>query len=203
MTKSPIASFVLVLAMLGSWAGPPAGAQQGAAAAESQAAPSTMDDMMPPFDPAYLIGQWDIEWTPPDTGLFPSDGYTGVETVSHIDSRFFQIRTELDGEDGTRLTADGMMFYEFTLGGQHLVRYMAYSNGVTILQHGNLGGDLGGFYSYFWETPEFEHDDETFVLTGRNSYTSPRNYRIEHRITVGDNPPLNFGTIWLTKRADP
>ena len=202
MTKSRIVPFVLALAVLGSGSGLPAGAQQGAATAGGQAGPSTMDDMMAPFDPGYLIGQWEIEWTPPDTGLFPSDGYTGVETVSHIDNRFLKIHTELEGEDGTRLTADGMMFYEFALGGQYLVRYMTYSNGVTILQRGNLGGDLGGFYAYFWETPEFEHNEETFVLTGRNSYTSPRNYRIEHQITVGDNPPLNFGTIWLTKRED-
>ena len=46
---------------------------------------------------------------------------------------------------------------------------MVYDAGFTLLQLGPLGGDLGGYYSQFWETPEpFEHNGSQFVIKGRS-----------------------------------
>ena len=48
---------------------------------ETQRGPTSGDEMVPPFDPRYFLGVWEIEWNPPETGLFPPGKWTGTETV--------------------------------------------------------------------------------------------------------------------------
>ena len=116
--------------------------QPGAA----QDGPTTGADMMQPFDPSYLTGVWEVEWVPPDdVGLFPPGPLTGMERVTHIDNRFLKLEVHLQGRDGTAITGEGMIFYEFGLGGQSLVRYVVYDAGFALLQQGPVGGDLGGY----------------------------------------------------------
>ncbi len=168
----------------------------------TQGGPTTGDEMQPAFDPRYYLGEWEIEWTPPDTGLFPSDKYTGTETVTHVNNRYLQVHVEMQGEEGTRITGDGMIFYDYSLGGQNVVRYVVYDAGFSLLQYGNVGGDLGGYYSHFWETPSFEYNDKTFALTGRSYYVSPAAYRVNQQISVDGQEFFNFGVLWMTKNTE-
>ena len=177
----------------------------GVAEAEprQQGGPTSGDEMVPPFDPRYFLGVWEIEWSPPDAGLIPPGTYTGTETITHIDSRYLRVAVSLEGEDGTTITGEGMIFYEFGLGGQSVVRYVVYDAGFALLQSGPVGGDLGGYFSAFWETPQFEHNDHTFVLRGRSFYVSPAAYRVNQEISVDGAEFFNFGVMWLTKQSEP
>ena len=169
--------------------------------AAAQDGPTSGEEMTAPFDPRYYLGVWEVEWSPPDTGLFPPGPLTGTERVTHIDSRFLKVEVYLRSEDGAAITGEGMIFYEFGLGGQSVVRYVVYDAGFAILQSGPVGGDLGGYYSTFWETPAIEHDARTFVLRGRSYYVSPEAYRVSHEISVDEGEFTNAGTMWLRKRA--
>ena len=94
------------------------------------------------------------------------------------------------------------MFYEFALGGQSLVRYIVYDAGFATLMSGSIGGDLGGYYSAYWETPEIPHDGQTFALQGRSHYVSPAAYRVNQEISVDGSDFMNFGLMWLRKVVD-
>ena len=169
---------------------------------QSGGGPTTGKEMMPPFTPEYLLGEWEIEWTPPDTPLIPGGMYTGTETISHINNRYLSIDVQMEGEDGNTITGEGMFFYDWGLEGQSLVRYVVYDAGFSLLQYGPLGGDLGGYYSQFWETPMFELNDHTFALKGRSYYVSPAAYRVNQQISVDGEGFFNFGIMWLTKEVE-
>ena len=166
----------------------------------AQDTPTTGEEMTAPFDPRYYLGVWEVEWNPPDTGLFPPGPFTGIERITHIDSRYLRVEVDLHSESGEQVTGEGMIFYEFGLGGQSVVRYVTYDAGFALLQSGPVGGDLGGYYSSFWETPEVENNGHKFALRGRSYYVSPEAYRVNQEISVDGEDFFNFGTMWLTKK---
>ncbi len=171
--------------------------QPGAA----QTGPTSEADMAQPFDPRYLMGVWEVEWAPPDdVGLFPPGPLTGIERVTHIDNRFLKVEVFLRGRDGAAINGEGMIFYEYGLGGQSMVRYVVYDAGFALLQSGPVGGDLGGYYSAFWETPEIEHNAQTYALRGRSYFVSPEAYRVNQEISIDREEYANFGLMWLTKK---
>ena len=178
------------------------GASQAPARPQSQAGPTTGTEMMPPFDPRYFLGVWEVEWSPPDLGLIPGGAYTGTETVTHLRNRYLKVVVALEHEDGTQLNGEGVMFYEYGLNGQSLVRYVAYDAGFSVLQSGAIGGDLGGYYSFYWDTPEITANGQTFALRGRSYFVSPAAYRVNQEISQEGADFFNFGTMWLRKVAD-
>ena len=189
MQRTALAAWLIIGAVV---AAPQAAAQDG---------PTSAADMMRPFDPSYLAGVWEVEWVPPDdVGLFPPGPLTGMERVTHIDNRFLKVEVHLQGRDGTAITGEGMIFYEFGLGGQSLVRYVVYDAGFALLQQGPVGGDLGGYYSAFWETPEIEHNATTYSLRGRSYFVSPDAYRVNQEISVDGEAFANLGLMWLTRK---
>ncbi|MCY4601935.1 MAG: alpha/beta hydrolase [Acidobacteria bacterium] len=190
MQRTVLAAWLIIGAVV-------AAPQLGAA----QDGPTTGADMMQPFDPSYLTGVWEVEWVPPDDlGLFPPGPLTGMERVTHIDNRFLKVEVHLQGRDGTDITGEGMIFYEYGLGGQSLVRYVVYDAGFALLQQGPVGGDLGGYYSAFWETPEIEHNATTYSLRGRSYFVSPDAYRVNQEISVDREAFANLGIMWLTRK---
>ena len=144
---------VLLTLLLVSGLSVTTGHAQRQQAGATQGGPTTGREMMPPFDMRYFLGEWEIEWTPLDTPLLPGGKYTGTETVRHIENgRYFEVTVDLEGPDGS-LSGTGIMMYESGPFGAHLTKYVVYAAGFTLLQPGPVGGDLGGYYSQFWETP--------------------------------------------------
>jgi hypothetical protein len=165
----------------------------------TQGSATTGEEMMAPFDPRYLLGEWEIEWNPPDTGLIPGGKYTGTEMVTHVDNKYLKLAVKMENEDGSQLNGQGLMFYDWGLNGQSLVRYVVYDNGLALLQAGTVGGDLGGYYSTFWKSPEIMANDNTYLLQGRSYYVSPAAYRVNQQISINGEDFFNFGIMWLTK----
>ena len=168
----------------------------------AQGGPTTGDEMMPPFDPRYFLGDWEIEWSPLDTPLLPGGKYTGVERVRHVaDGRYLEIAVELEGQDRS-LRGQGILFLETGPFGAHLTRYVAYDAGFAVLQPGPVGGDLGGYYSQFWETPPIRHGGAELRIRGRSYFVSPYAYRVNQEVSVDGGPFVNFGVMWHTKVVD-
>lgn len=165
----------------------------------TQGGPTTGREMMAPFDPRYLLGDWEIEWNPPDTALFPGGKYTGIEKVGFVANRYLTVDIQLENQDGHKVTGKGIILVENGIAGPQLLRYVVYDTGFALLQPGPVGGDLGGYYSQFWETPEFTFKDTKFALKGRSYYVSPAAYRINQQISINGEAFMNFGIMWLTK----
>ena len=194
--------FVVATIVIASVATVPVEAQRrGPQPGQTGTGPTSGKEMMNPFNPQYYLGEWEIEWTPPDTGLIPGGMYTGTETVTHINNRYLQVDVQMEGEDGNTVTGQGMIFYDWGVNGQSAVRYIVYDVGFSMLQFGPLGGDLGGYYSHFWETPTFEFNDHTFAMKGRSYYVSSAAYRVNQQISVDGEEYFNFGVMWLTKEV--
>ena len=191
---------VLLLVFLVSSLSVPTGEAQQRQPGATQGGPTTGNEIMPTFDMRYFVGAWEIEWTPLDTPLFPGGEYTGTETIRHIEnSHYFEVTVQLEGPD-VSLSGRGIMFLESGPFGSHLTKYVAYDAGFTLLQPGPVGGDLGGYYSHFWETPEpIHHNDSRFLIKGRSYYVSPAAYRVNQQISVDDEPFMNFGIMWYTR----
>ncbi len=79
------------------------------AGGSAQKGPTSGAEMMPPFDPRYFLGEWEIEWNPPETGLVPPGKRTGTETITHVNNRYLAVAIVMENEDGTTLTGDGVM----------------------------------------------------------------------------------------------
>ena len=67
-------------------------------------------------------------------------------------------------------------------GGQSMLRYVVYDAGFELPKHGPV--DLGGYYSAFWETPQFEYDEQRFSLRGRSFFVSSGTYRVNQEVSI-------------------
>jgi hypothetical protein len=170
----------------------------------TQGGPTTGREMMQPFDPRYLLGEWEIEWTPPDTPLLPAGKYTGIERVTHANHRFLIVDSTMESDAGIKLSGQGVILIENGVAGQQLMKYVSYTGAASpfaLLQTGLVGGDLGGYYSHYWETPEFTVAETNYQLKGRSYFVSPAAYRVNQQISVNGEEFFNFGIMWFTKEA--
>ncbi len=201
--KGILTVLVVALFFLSDLPGTILGAQQrGRQPGATQGGPTSGNEVMPPFDMRYFLGEWEVEWSPPETPLFPGGRYAGTETVTHINQgRFYSIDIQLEGPEGP-LTGKGLMVFDSGPYGQYLTRYVVFDNGLTLLKPGPIAGDLGGYYSQFWETPAIERNDAKIVIKGRSYLVSPAAYRVNQQISVDDGDFTNFGVVWLTKEME-
>lgn len=164
----------------------------------TQGGPTGLGDSVPRFNMDYFVGQWTFEWTVPDTPLGTGGKLSGSETIRRVwDGRFYEIAIKGEGPDGP-FTGNGVMTYLDTPAGQHATRYEV-TRGIAILKSGTLGGDLGGTYSHFWETPPIERNGKTIRLKGRSYMTSPAGYKVTTEISIDKGAFQNMGTMWYAK----
>lgn len=135
--------------------------------------------------------------------MLPGGKYTGTEWVRHIENgRYLEVTVDLEGPEAP-LRGQGLMFLETGPFGAHLTKYVVYDVGFALLQPGPIGGDLGGYFSQFWETPApIRHEGSTFAIKGRSYLVSPFAYRVNQEVSVDDEPFVNFGVMWYTKNVE-
>ena len=159
-------------------------------------------DETPKFNMDYFVGEWKFEWTAPDSPLGEGGQSTGSESVKKVlDGRFYEITIKGEGPQGP-FTGNGILFYLDTPTGQYATRYEV-TRGLALLKTGMLGGDLGGSYSHYWETPSFQHNGSTIRLKGRSYMTSPAAYRVNTEIAINGGAYQNFGSVFYTKQLEP
>ena len=155
-------------------------------------------DAQPKFNMDYFVGEWDFESNVSESPLGAGGPISGSETVRNVlDGRFWDITIKGEGPEGP-FTGKGIITYQDSFSGQSYMRY-EITQGIALLKTGNLGCDLGGTCSLYFETPPFEHNGARIQLRGRYYLTSPFSYRVTTEIAVDKGEYRNWRTMWYTK----
>lgn len=145
-----------------------------------------------PFDPHYFVGEWRIEGVLPYSPLGEGE-FVGTETIRYVGGCTYEgtLEAMFGGES---ITISSRMFYDRRE--HYLIRIEDDSRGFELVKVGTMRGDPGGFTSHHWQAPAISRAGSSIRLSGRTFITSPYAYRLRMRMSVGDEPFGNFGTLW-------
>ena len=161
--------------------------------------PTKVGDELPPFNfDEYFLGTWTFEWDVPDGPLGPSGRITGTTIYKPVDGRFYEATTAATGPGGP-FTLREVIAYHF----EHkaLARQVTDSRGFSFLQIGTIGGDLGGYYTIYFESTPFTLDGKTIRIKHGMRLLSPLNYKVATTVSVDGGPFSNYGNPWWRKEA--
>lgn len=158
--------------------------------------PTQPDDPMPPPNMDYFLGSWSFEWNVPESPLGPAGKIKGVETYKKIDSSSYESVIEGEGPWGD---FKGRATTSYNEKEKLVSRSEIGMFGVSMTSNGPIGGDLGGYYTIYWETAPIKKDGKTIKLKGKTLMLSPANYRLQVQISVDGGPYSNFGNPWFRK----
>jgi len=159
--------------------------------------PTETTDQVPLFDfDGYFLGKWTFEWNMPESALGPAGPYSGTTTVSKTGAASYESVTEGEGPDGA-FTIRELITYDKEK--KTLERKVTDSRGYSYLEHGPIGGDLGGIYNIHYESAPFTVNGKTVRVRHAMHLLSPLNYRVASSISVDGGPFTNLGTPWWKK----
>jgi hypothetical protein len=158
--------------------------------------PTRPDDPMPPPNMDYFIGTWAFDWNVPESPLGPAGKIEGTEVYKKVNQGSYE--SEIDG-NGPRGAFKGHATTVYSEKDKMVTRSETGPFGVTLRETGPIGGDLGGYYTIFWESEPITRDGKTVKLKGKTQMLSPANYRLRVQISVDGGPYTNFGNPWFHK----
>ena len=136
--------------------------------------PTKDDDTVPLFDfDAYFPGKWTFEWDVPEGPLGPAGRLEGTTVYTALGGGVYQAMTDATGPAG-KFTIKEAIAYQREQ--KTLTRDVTDSRGFWYSQNGTIGGDLGGFYTIYFESEPFK--------------ASGKSVRLKHamRLTVAARP---------------
>jgi hypothetical protein len=145
-----------------------------------------------PFDPHYLVGSWRIDGFLADSALGAGGEFRGTETVRAVAPCVFESTVQGKAADGP-FTIKTTTAYDRP--NQYLVRVEDDSRGYRLLKMGHVGGDAGGYFSHYWETPPVLRGRDTIRLKGRTLMWSPEVFRVQMQISENGGTFTNLGTL--------
>lgn len=161
--------------------------------------PTDPGDPMPPPDMNYFLGEWSFEWNVPESPLGPAGKLKGREVYKKgAKSGVYESAIEGEGPSGA---IKGRAVTEYNEKDKQVTRTESGLFGATFVKSGPIGGDLGGYYTIYWETAPIKKEGKTVRLKGKTLMLSPAHYRLQVQISVDDGPYTNFGNPWFRKAA--
>lgn len=162
-----------------------------------QSRPTEPTDPMPPPNLDYFVGTWSFDWNMPETPLGPGGKMKGTETYKRILSgQTYESDIRGDGPEGA---FQGRAITSYNEKEKIVTRYEIMSYGISALKSGSIGGDLGGYYTIYWESTPIKKSGHTIKLKGKTQMLSPANYRVNVEISVDDGPYTTLGNPWFRK----
>jgi hypothetical protein len=156
------------------------------------------DDPIPLFDfDTYFVGKWKVEWDLPEGPLGAAGRFEGTTNYVAKGGGTYEAATEGTGPDG-RVTIKEVIRYQREQ--KTITREVTDSRGFSYKQKGTIGGDLGGFYTIYFESEPFRVSEQTVQLKHTMRLTSPLNYRVSTTVSVNGGPFRNYGTPWWSKQ---
>lgn len=170
-----------------------AGQQSG----QQPSRPTSPDDPMPPPDMDYFVGTWSFDWNVPESPLSPAGKIKGTETYRKgkgegVYESLIVGSSPLGDFKGSAVTSYSQK--ERTVDRTDDVLF-----GTKVRLSGPIGGDLGGYYTIFWESAPIKKGGKTIILKGKTMMLSPASFRLQMRISVDGGPFTNYGNPWFTK----
>ena len=164
--------------------------------AQQQSRPTEPTDPMPPPNLDYFIGTWAFDWNVPESPLGPAGKMKGTETYKKLANGTYESEIKGEGPSGAIKGRASLTYNEKD-------KKVAISEtgwfGLPITKKGTIGGDLGGYYTIFWESAPIKKGGKTIILKGKTQMLSPANYRLQVQISVDGGPFTNFGNPWFRK----
>lgn len=195
-----LGSVVLTLAPLAAQA-PTDPSQSPKGQAPDRGRPTKHDDQLPLFDfDTYFLGTWTFEWDMPDGPLGPAGRMEGTTTYTAQGGGVYQALTDATGPAG-RVTIKELIQYQKEK--KTLTRDVTDSRGFSYRQDGSIGGDLGGFYNIYFESPPFTANGKSVQIKHSMRLSSPLNYRVATTVSLDGGPFANYGTPWWRKAMPP
>jgi hypothetical protein len=164
--------------------------------AQQPSRPTDPNDPMPPPNMDYFVGAWTFEWNVPESPLGPAGKIKGKETYKKTSNGDYESEIEGEGPQGAFKARATTIYNEKE---KSVSRSEAGLFDVSIVKTGPIGGDLGGYYTIFWETQPIKKAGKTIKLKGKTLMLSPANYRWQVQISVDGGPYTNFGSPWFRK----
>lgn len=155
--------------------------------------PTVTGDAPKPFNPHYFVGTWRIEGDVPDSPLGSAGPLTGVETIRRVDDCTYEGTMQAQGADGP-YTVTSTMIYDPKA--KYAVRVERDSRGFELVKMGSVGGDLGGYFSYFWQAPQVTYKTAKLRVKGTTFLASPTGFRVRLQTSTDGPAFVNAGTIW-------
>lgn len=160
--------------------------------------PTVTGDAPKPFNPHYFVGTWRIEGDVPDSPLGSAGSLTGVETIRRVDDCSYESTMQAKGADGA-FRVKSIMMYDPKA--KYLIRVEQDGRGFQLLKMGSIGGDLGGYFTYYWQAAQVTYKGKTFRVKGTTFLASPTNYRVRLQISTDGQSFVNAGTLWWRREA--
>lgn len=159
--------------------------------------PTESGDQVPLFDfDSYFLGKWTFEWSMPETPLGPAGDYSGTTTYSKLDGRFYEAVTEGNGPAGPFKVRELIAYHREN---KTVARQITDARGLSRLELGAVGGDLGGIYNLLYESAPFTVGGKTIRVKNTLRLMSPLSYRVASSISIDGSPFTNLGNPWWRK----
>jgi len=159
--------------------------------------PTEPSDPMPPPNMDYFLGAWTFDWNVPESPLGPAGKIKGKETYKKLNASTYESEIEGDSPAGA---VKGHATTTYNEKEKQVTRTeVGLFGNLPMKKIGPIGGDLGGYYTIFWETKPIKKDGKTIKLKGKTMMLSPANYRVQVQISVDGGPYTNFGNPWFRK----
>ena len=145
----------------------------------------------------YFLGTWSFEWNVPESPLGPAGKFKGTETYKKVQNGA-AYESEIAGE-GPQGAFKGSATTKYDDKEKKVTRTESGLFGVSLIKVGPIGGDLGGYYTIFWESMPVKKNGHIVKLKGKTQMLSPANYRLQVQISVDGEQYTNFGNPWFRK----
>ena len=164
--------------------------------AQQPSRPTEPTDPMPPPNLDYFVGAWSFEWNVPESPLGPAGKIKGTETYKKVSGNTWESLIEGEGPAGAFKGRAKVVYNEKE---KLVTRTESGLFGLSLTKTGPIGGDLGGYYTIFWESAPVRKDGRTIKLKGKTLMLSPASYRLQMQISVDGGPYTSFGNPWFRK----
>jgi hypothetical protein len=164
---------------------------------QQQTRPTDPSDPMPPPNLDYFIGTWSFDWNLPESPLGPGGKLKGTETYRKIlGASVYESDLEAEGPQGpVKIRA----LTSYNEAEKKVTRFEADNSGMSSLKSGPIGGDLGGYYTIFWESSPIKRGNHVVKLKGKTQMLSPAHFRLLVEISVDGGPYTSLGNPWFRK----
>jgi hypothetical protein len=155
------------------------------------------DDKVPLFDfDMYFLGKWTFEWDMPEGPLGPAGRVEGTTMYSALGNGSYEAVTDATGPNGKFTVTERIQYQKDQ---KTLTREVTDSRGFTYTQTGTIGGDLGGFYTIYFDSAPFMVKDKSVRLKHAMRLTAPLAHRVSISVAEGEGAFRNYGTPWWRK----